>query len=106
MIENYDPNNMFGKTTWKLTFKMWGYELIVVKSIGGNCKGLSTLEYVLESYVEDLFTDVDEDCVEIEFVNPDSETLIVDLDEDGDPEEKLKNMLVKAELISFEKDAK
>lgn len=106
MIENYDPNTMFGKTTWKLTFKMWEYELTIIKSIGGNCKGLSTLEYALEAYIGNLFTGVDEEWVELEFVNPDGETLIVDLGEDGDPEEGLKNMLVKAELISFERDIK
>lgn len=104
MLDYYDPNSMFGKTVWRLTFKAWQYELTVDTAVGGNCKGLSTLECAIEGFVESLYNKETDILDTLYFKDKDGNTLEYDITEEEDPEEDLKNMLVRAELIGFDKE--
>lgn len=104
MIDFYDPNNSFGKTKWRLTFKAWEYELAVECEVGGNCKGLSTLEAVISLFLDGCYDEKSETYKPLIFKDKEGNELEYSLDEEYDPEEELKDLLVKAEMISFEKE--
>lgn len=104
MIDFYDPNNQFGKTKWRLTFKAWEYELTIEQTVGGNCKGLSTLESVIDSFLDDYYDKDSETYKTLIFKDKEGNELEYDLSEEYDPEEELKDLLVKSEMISFEKE--
>ena len=107
-IKNYDPNIRRGTHVWQFTFQIWDYALSVTQSVGGNCRGFSTLESAIDSLVDKLYEEQGE-YPEIVLTKFNVETqeedhLEVTLGEDDvyDIEEELKDMLVKAELVSFE----
>lgn len=110
VIKNYDPNIRRGTHVWEFTFQIWDYTLKVTQSVGGNCRGLSTLESALDSLVDKLYDEQGE-YPEIFLTKFNEETqeedqLEVTLggDDGYDIEEELKDMLVKAELVSFEEN--
>lgn len=104
MIDFYDPNNFFGKTKWLLTFKAWEYELTVEREVGGNCKGLTILESIIDLFLDDYYDEDSETYKHLIFKDKEGNVLEHDLNEDYDPVEELKDLLVKAEMISFEKE--
>ena len=111
MIENYDPNIRFGTHTWEFTFQMWGYILEMQYDMGGNCRGLSTIETAIDSLANKLYEDQGE-YPEIVLAKFNKETQMEDTlqvtlgEENMDIEDELKDMLVKVELINFKEEKK
>lgn len=111
MIEDYDPNIRWGTHKWEFTFQIWGYRLKMTHSMGGNCRGFTTLESALDSLADKLYEEQGEypEIVLYKFnrQTQEEDELLVTLGEDEkDIEDELKDMLVKVELINFEEEKK
>ena len=107
---NYNPNltnsGRMAKQTVRLTFAMWDYRHTTEVVIGGNCTGLT----VIEAAVERCHTDLpnapapyDSDNIPVIYMDGPQGRLEV-VDEEGEGEDWLKDMLVSAEIVSITKD--
>lgn len=101
---NYDQNLVFCggmvKQTVRLTFGMWEYRAEKEAVVGGNCLGLEVIETAVESVYENLPEDR-HGAKELVMKN-DEGTSLQCCDEEEAGEYWLKNMLVKAEIVSIE----
>lgn len=98
-MKNYDPNNSFGKNLVQLVFQQWEYKIAVEVVVGGNCKGMSILDFAVDRFFEDLQESQGEypELIMKDEEGNELETTIED-------EEDLKDMLVEAKILSFTKD--
>lgn len=103
---NYDPNmtnsGRMAKQTVRLTFQQWEYTAEIEQVVGGNCTGLSVIDCAVENAYDQL--DTDRNIPFISMTAPGGEVLQCDDDEDRG-EDWLKDMLVRAEIVSIETDA-
>lgn len=109
MIKTYDPNIRYGTHAWEFTFQMWDYTITLTQKLSGNCRGFSTLEYALCNLADRLYEEQGEyPELQMKRINPDTleEEILFNTLEDGDIEEELNAMLVKAELVSHVEDKK
>ncbi len=108
---NYDPNHtLCGRTAKqevKLTFGLWNYRAERTVTVGGNCNGFSVIEAAVGVAYDDLpyLGDEEDDDVYawIDMQGPDGNTMRCD-DDDARGEDWLKDMLIKAEIISITPD--
>ena len=103
---NYDPNmtnsGRMAKQTVNLVFQQWDYTAEIEQVVGGNCTGLSVIDCAVCNAYECL--DADRNTPFILMTNPGGEVLHCGDDEDRG-EDWLKDMLVRAEIVSIETDA-
>lgn len=111
-VMNYDPNytlcGRMAKQTVRLTFGLWKYRTSMDVVVGGNCTGLSVIEYAVELAYEQLSS--------VPFFNGDTggndEMSVIHIgnlqcmDDDLRGEEWLKDMLISAEIINIEPEVK
>lgn len=101
-MKNYDPNIYEGTHTVKITLQQWEYKGHIIKRIGGNCKGISLLDF--DFYCECDFDD--NDCQMKYHEDEDYFTCILrdengnTLRYEGDARE-MNNMIVCIEIIDF-----
>lgn len=98
-IVNFDPNIRWAAKEVLLTFAQWDYRLTKTVMVGGNCSGLTNIEGAISKFFGELY-DANEDYQEIILTRADGDTLIVENDE-GQDEEWLADMLIKAEILSI-----
>ncbi len=91
-IENYDPNNRFGKHRVRVTFRTWKHTHEEITVVGGNCKGLT----VIESAINDLSEKAATKGMKFGTCSV----------EPGENEEYFKNMVVAAEILDFTPEKK
>lgn len=104
MLENNDPNIRWRKTKLSLTFMLWDYSKTFEVEANGHAYGLSAIDLAIDTIYDDMleWTDYgDVEVPQIVLVNPKGEELLVEDDEEKG-EDFLKNMLVKAEILSIE----
>ena len=103
-MKNYDPNNRFGKHLVELTFQQWEYKLTVEITVGGNCKGLSIIQYAVERFLDSQYREVGDDAEYITLImtsdSGDQLETMLDVNDD----EELKDMLVSARILNFTKE--
>lgn len=94
----------------KVTVQNWEYTKIYETLVGGNVPGFGIFECAIENIVNKIveesygYDDLDvDDCLTIHLENDDGETLEINLNEEGDPEESFKEMVVAIEIIGMEK---
>lgn len=111
-VMNYDPNytlcGRMADQTVRLTFGQWEYRTTMDVVVGGNTNGLSVIECAVDFAYEKLET--------IPFFNDETgendEMAVIHLgnleckDDDLRGEEWLKDMLIGAEIINIEPEAK
>lgn len=105
---NYDQNlvlcGRMARQTVRLTFGMWEYRKEEEVVVEGNCLGLE----VIDSAVEAVYERLPEDrhgMKSLDMTAPCEDVLQCD-DEEMQEEYWLKNMLVKAEIVSIEEAKK
>lgn len=62
LINNYDPNYSFGEHTVKVTIQQWQYRGNLKVKVGGNCKGVSVMEGIVDTIYDQVET-LESDCV-------------------------------------------
>ncbi len=55
MIENYDPNNRFGKHVISVTFQKWNYRKTVEVTLNGNSTGFDIFSAAVDRACEELY---------------------------------------------------
>jgi hypothetical protein len=109
---NYDPNytlcGMTAKQEVKLTFGLWNYRAERIVTVGGNCNGFTVIESAVGVAYEELpyLGDEDDDddvCAWIDMQTPDGKEMRCE-DDECRGEDWLKDMLIKAEIISITPD--
>ena len=98
-MKNYDPNNGFGTHLVELTFQQWEYKLTVEVPVGGNCKGMSIMEYAVDRFDDQLYDDQG-DCPILILKDDEGNELETQIED----AEELKDMLVSARILSFTKE--
>ncbi|MDE5897896.1 MAG: DUF5406 domain-containing protein [Treponemataceae bacterium] len=105
---NYDQNLVFcggmARQTVRLTFGMWEYRAEKETIVAGNCLGLEVIAAAVESVYERL-PENGHGAKELVMKN-DEGTSLQCYDEEEEGEDWLKNMLVKAEIVSIEEEKK
>lgn len=104
-MKSYDPNDARDfkyRHVFKLTFQQWGYIYEAEAEVGGNCSGFENLDSAISTVWENLPGDgTPEDYPIMTMTNPETGEALVN---DGvvlETEDDIKNMLVKAEIISL-----
>lgn len=101
---NYDPNmtlcGRMAKQTVNLTFQMWEYTAERTVVVGGNCTGVAVIDCAVEIVYEGL--EDDRGYAYIDMKDRDGNEL--QSTDEGQGEDWLKDMLVKAEILSIEAD--
>lgn len=110
-MNTYDPNVHWATHTWELTFQMWEYKIVFTQEIGGNCRGMDTLDSAISNLAVKLYEEHGEyPEIQMKRTNPDTleeEILFNTLGEDRlDLEDELKAILVSAVLISHKEEKK
>jgi hypothetical protein len=54
MITEYDPNIVWARHSFELTFVQWDYSLAVAVDVCGNCKGATLFQSALSTAFEEL----------------------------------------------------
>ena len=101
----YDPNIQWGSKTFRLRFSQWRYETTMEVSVGGNCHAMSNLDAALGVVLDGLPFDEDEEAPVLLLTAPNGDTLKCH-DEFAQDEDWLMDMLVSAEVIRQEPEAK
>ena len=107
---NYDPNltnsGRMAMQTVRLTFGLWEYRREMEVQVGGNCTGLTVIESAVEQAYEKLerlgVYLSDETYAVIYMDSADGTESMECADEDDEGEDWLKDMLIKAEIVSIE----
>lgn len=109
----YDPNeasSMKYAHKLKCRIQAWEYTKEYEVSVGGNVPGFGifecAVENIVEQIIENIYGDNDfdiDDSLIIYLSNDEGDTLEVDLNDEGDPEEAFKDMVVAIEIIRVEK---
>lgn len=101
-MKNYDPNMSRGIHTIKITLQIWDYVGHIIHKVGGNCRGLSVLEFDFECWNEfeenDCHLEYDEDygyfvCI---LKNSDGDTLSCECDVG-----EMNDMVVAIEILDY-----
>lgn len=101
----YDPNIYRGVHTVKIKLQKWEYKGHIIRRVGGNCKGLSLLDF--DFYCECDFPD--NDC-QLEYHEDRDCFSCILKDEDGNPlkcdgdAEEMNDMIVGIEIIDFREE--
>lgn len=103
-MKNYDPNNRFGNHLVELTFQQWEYKLTVEITVGGNCKGLSIIQYAVERFLDSQYREVGDDPEYITLIMTSDSGDQLETEIDVNDDEELKDMLVSARILSFTKE--
>ena len=106
VVVDFDPNFRYTKQRVKVTFGMWKYRATRITTIGGNCTGITVIDSAVESIAEELIESFDEKDDEVFMTMVDGRKELRCEPEDECVEDWLKNMVVKAEIISYEKEKK
>jgi hypothetical protein len=104
MITEYDPNIVWARHTFELTFMQWDYSLITEVDVCGNCKGASLFSTAISTAFEELWDD-DEQNAQIILKRPSEDgedTLEIDLDD----ESELERLCVAIRIVKHEKEMK
>lgn len=109
---DYDPNltnsGRMAMQTVRLTFGIWEYRKEVEVTVGGNCTGLT----VIDSAVESAYNKLDRrgifgcnDTYAVIYLDSEDGTEQMECADDEDEcEDWLKDMLIKAEIVSITPD--
>lgn len=105
---SYDPNlvfcGRFVNQTVKLTFGLWEYRAEMENAVGGNCLGLVVIETAIENVYDKLPTER-HGLKQLIMTDKDGGTLDC-VDDAGEEYDWLRNMLIKAEIVKIERDAR
>jgi hypothetical protein len=104
MITHYDPNIVWARHTFELTFMQWDYSLTTQVDVCGNCKGASLFRTALAVAFEELWDD-EEQNAQIILKRPaedGEDTLEVDLED----ESELEHLCVGIRIVKHEKESK
>ena len=100
---NYDPNmtnsGRMAKQTVKMVFQTWEYMAVRSEVIGGNCTGFDVIGAAVGNAYDNLLTE--RGIPYIEMMDMDGNELVCE-DDENRGENWLKDMLVKAEIVSIE----
>lgn len=111
MIGNYDPNYADGVHAVRVTIQAWDYRGHIEIKIGGNCKGFSLMEGIVDTiWIDALdepsgitsdcnFEVLDEDCYRAVLRNERGDIL----DCEGDQRD-FEDMIVGVEIVAFEEE--
>ena len=104
-MDNYDPNmtnsGRMAKQHVRVTFQQWEFTATLSTTVFGNCTGLMVMESAVSSIYEDLAEE--EDVPYITMDSPEGDMLTV-ADDGGIEQDFLREMVVKAEILSIEPD--
>lgn len=108
MITNYDPNIVWARHSFELTFMQWDYSLTVQVDVCGNCKGADLFGSAVSTVFDDLW-DNDLRNAQIILKRPTQ-----DADESGfdtlecdiENEEELEKMCVSIAIVGHVKEQK
>jgi hypothetical protein len=107
MLDVYDLNQKFGVHTIEVTLQHWEYKGLLRVKIGGNCKGFSVINEIVNT-IFNAYPDIESNCnfmiiedsgdawFEVKLKNKNNEILLVDGDFDS-----LEELIVKVEIIDF-----
>jgi hypothetical protein len=92
MITNYDPNVVWARHSFELTFMQWDYSLTIEVDVCGNCKGATLFSSAISTAFDELY-DTDDGYAQVILKRPTTDgdesgfdTLEVDLDDESDLE--------------------
>ena len=105
LIATYDPNIVWARHSFELTFMQWDYSLKVEVDVCGNCKGASLFRTALSTAFEDLYDDAEANA-QIILKRPaedgyGEDTLEIDLED----EDELQAICVAIRIIGHEKES-
>ena len=107
---NYDPNltnsGRMAMQTVRLTFGVWEHRKEMEVQVGGNCTGLTVIDSAVESAYNELerlgIFGCNDTYAVLYLEHPESGDTLECADDEDKCEDWLKDMLIKAEIVSIE----